>query len=49
MYRATPYQVLVNGYTGTMDGTYPVRGWKIAGLVLLALIVVLFVIALEGT
>jgi hypothetical protein len=47
-YRATPYQVLVNGYTGRMDGTYPVSWWKVAGLVVLALIVVLFVIALEG-
>ena len=23
-FRATPYQVLVNGYTGKMDGTYPI-------------------------
>jgi hypothetical protein len=45
---ATPYQVLVNGYTGKMDGTYPVSWWKVAGLVLLALIVVLIVLAVEG-
>jgi Zn finger protein HypA/HybF involved in hydrogenase expression len=45
---ATPYQVLVNGYTGKMDGTYPVSWWKVAGLVLLALIALLIVIALQG-
>jgi hypothetical protein len=46
---AAPYQVLVNGYTGKMDGTYPVSWWKIAGLVILALIVIAIVIALEGS
>ena len=46
-YRATPYQVVVNGYTGKMDGTYPVSWWKVAGLVLLA-IVVLMVFAYVG-
>jgi hypothetical protein len=34
------YQVLVNGYTGDIAGKYPYSWWKIAGLVLLALIVV---------
>ena len=45
---ATPYQVLVNGYTGKMDGTYPVSWWKVAGLVALALIALFIVIALQG-
>ena len=37
-YGATAYQVLVNGYTGKMDGTYPISWWKVLGLVVLALI-----------
>jgi hypothetical protein len=40
--------VLVNGYTGKMEGTYPISWWKVAGLVLLALIVIAIVIAFEG-
>lgn len=47
-YGAKAYQVVVNGYTGKMDGTYPVSAWKIAGLILLALIVLLVVFYLEG-
>lgn len=45
-YGPRSYQVLVNGYTGTMAGEYPKSPWKIAGLVaviaLLALLAVLF-------
>ena len=48
-YGAKAYQVLVNGYTGKMDGTYPVSAWKIAGLILLALLVLLVFLFLEGT
>ncbi len=40
---AKPYQVVVNGVTGRMAGDYPKSFWKIALLVLLA-IIVLFVI-----
>ena len=48
VYRNTTYQVVVNGYTGRMAGQYPKSPWKIALLVLLALIVVLIVIMAEG-
>ena len=47
-FRATPYQVLVNGYTGQMDGTYPVSWWKVAGLVVLALVVLVVLLYLQG-
>jgi hypothetical protein len=45
---ATAYQVLVNGYTGKMDGTYPVSWWKVLGLIVLALIAVVIFLYLEG-
>ena len=45
---ATAYQVLVNGYTGKMDGTYPVSWWKVLGLVVLALIALMVFVYLEG-
>jgi hypothetical protein len=38
------YQVIVNGYTGTIAGRRPYSVWKIAALVLLALVVALIVI-----
>ena len=47
-YRATPYQVLVNGYTGKMDGTYPISWIKVVLLIMLALIVLMVVLYLEG-
>ena len=28
-YGAKPYQVLANGYTGKMEGTYPLSPWKV--------------------
>ena len=47
-YGARPYQVVVNGYTGEIAGKYPYSPWKIALLILLALIAIgLFVIANE--
>ena len=45
---ATAYQVLVNGSTGKMDGTYPISWWKVAGLVVLALIALMVFVYLEG-
>ena len=42
--RRTSFQVVVNGDTGRMAGQYPKSPWKIALLVLLALIVLLIVI-----
>lgn len=44
-YGRKAYQVVVNGYTGRTEGEYPKSGWKIAVVVLLALIAV--VIALR--
>lgn len=47
-YGGKPWQVVVNGYTGAMAGDYPKSLWKIAALVLLAMIAVLiFVLAQE--
>lgn len=47
-YGARPYQVVVNGYTGEIAGKYPYSSWRIALLILLALIAIgLFVIANE--
>jgi hypothetical protein len=43
-YGNRPWQVVVNGYTGTMAGEYPKSPWKIALLVLVAIIVILFVL-----
>ena len=36
--RREAFQVVVNGYTGRMAGEYPKSAWKIALLVLLAII-----------
>jgi hypothetical protein len=46
-FKAKVYQAVVNGVTGQMAGEYPKSWWKIALLVLLALIVVLFLAMLE--
>ena len=43
-YRAKPYQLVVNGYTGAMDGEYPKSAWKIFFAVL-AVIVIFLIIA----
>ena len=42
------FQVLVNGYTGKMEGTYPISPWKVIGLILIALLLVLSFLYLEG-
>ena len=46
-FKAKPYQVVVNGYTGQMAGDYPKSFWKIALLVLLAIVVVLFIVLMQ--
>ena len=48
LYRAKTYQVVVNGYDGRMAGQYPKSPWKIALLVLLAIIVAVIVLMLSG-
>ncbi len=45
-YGARAYQVIVNGYTGRIAGQYPHSAWKIALLVLLALVAALVLITL---
>jgi hypothetical protein len=41
------WQVVVNGYTGRMAGDYPKSPWKIALLVILAIIIVLLIMTLQ--
>ena len=45
---AKAYQVLVNGYTDKMDGTYPISWWKVLGLIVLALVALAVFLYLEG-
>jgi hypothetical protein len=47
LYGTKTYQVLVNGYDGRMAGQYPKSPWKIALLVLLAIIVFLIFVMLN--
>ena len=47
-YRAKPYQVIVNGYTGAIAGRRPYSRWKIAFAVLLAILIGLIVLWLNG-
>jgi hypothetical protein len=46
-YGAKAYQVVVNGYTGRMSGQYPKSPWKIAFLVLVAILIALFFLVLN--
>ena len=43
-YGGRPWQVVVNGYTGGIAGEYPKSWWKIALLVLMVLIVMVFLV-----
>jgi hypothetical protein len=46
MFGSRSFQVVVNGYTGRIAGRYPYSPWKIAILILFAIVVLfLFVIA----
>jgi hypothetical protein len=46
-FKAHPFQLVVNGYTGQMSGEYPKSWVKIALLVLAAIIVLIFVLMLQ--
>ena len=46
-YGARAFHLVVNGYTGRMAGEYPKSAWKIAFLVLLALIVLMIFLWLQ--
>ena len=48
VYGGRTFQVVVNGYTGRMAGEYPKSWWKIALLVLLAIVALIVVIMAEG-
>jgi len=43
-FRRKTFQLLINGYTGKVDGNYPRSGWKIFFLALLAVIIVALII-----
>jgi hypothetical protein len=47
-YRATAFQVIVNGYTGKIAGKYPISIWKVLLVILLVAIVALTVLSLEN-
>jgi hypothetical protein len=47
-YGAKSYQVLVNGYTGKMDGTYPVSPWKVMAAIAIALLLLLLFLYVAG-
>ena len=47
LYSRQMYQVVVNGYDGRMAGQYPKSPWKIALLVLLAIIVLMIFVMLN--
>jgi Zn finger protein HypA/HybF involved in hydrogenase expression len=48
-FRSKAYQVIANGYTGTIAGEYPYSWWKVALLIVLALIAVFVVLMLEDS
>ena len=47
-YGARAFQCVQNGVTGAIMGQYPKSAWKIAGLVLAILIVVIVVMSVSG-
>jgi hypothetical protein len=47
LYGTKTFQVVVNGYDGRMAGQYPKSPWKIALLVLLAIIVFMIFVMLN--
>jgi len=49
MFGSKSYQVVVNGYTGRMAGRYPYSPWKIALLIVLALIALVFFVLANGS
>jgi hypothetical protein len=47
-YGPRSFQVLVNGYTGKMDGSYPISAWRVIAAILFALIVVMIFLYLQN-
>lgn len=48
-YGATTYQVVVNGYTGTIAGRHPLSWWKISLAVLLGLVLAFIALLIYGS
>lgn len=48
LYGTKSYQVVVNGSTGRMAGKYPLSPWKIAFLVLLAILALIIFVIVQG-
>ncbi len=48
-YGSTPYQAVINGYTGTISGEYPLSWVKITIAVILALIVIAIIIVFASS
>ena len=46
-FHGKPFQVVINGYTGTIAGRYPKSWWKISLAVLAVLVVVLIIVWLQ--
>lgn len=47
-YGSTSYQVVINGYTGSIAGEHPISWWKVTVAVILALIVAFIAYAMFG-
>ena len=47
-YGARAFQVIVNGYTGTITGRYPKSVWKILLLVVVAVLAALLIASLNN-
>jgi hypothetical protein len=47
-YGPRSFQVLVNGYTGKMDGSYPISPWRVMAAILFALIVLMIFLYLQN-
>ncbi len=47
-YGAKTYQVLANGYTGKLDGVYPLSRWKVFFAIVFALIAVMIFLYIAG-
>jgi hypothetical protein len=47
-YGPRSFQVLVNGYTGKMEGSYPISPWRVMAAITLALIVLLIFCYLQN-
>ena len=47
-YGPRSFQVLVNGYTGKMEGSYPISPWRVMAAIAFALIVLMIFLYLQN-